>query len=77
VRWPTGRRAATAAKPYLACAGSPKLIAKWARDDARRLFALSIEALDLTQSLMRDHATIATTTQSCTCRRETAPRAGA
>jgi gamma-glutamylputrescine oxidase len=33
-----------------------KLIAQVGRDDAQRLFALSIEALDLTQSLMRDHA---------------------
>jgi gamma-glutamylputrescine oxidase len=32
------------------------LAAKVGRDDARRLFELSIEALDLTQSLIRDHA---------------------
>jgi gamma-glutamylputrescine oxidase len=32
------------------------LAAKVGRDDARRLFDLSIEALDLTQSLIRDHA---------------------
>jgi gamma-glutamylputrescine oxidase len=31
------------------------LIAQVGRDDARRLFDLSIEALDLTQSLIRDH----------------------
>jgi len=31
------------------------LIAQIGRDDARRLFDLSIEALDLTQSLIRDH----------------------
>lgn len=36
--------------------GQQKLIAQVGRDDARRLFALSIEALDLTQSLIRDYA---------------------
>jgi gamma-glutamylputrescine oxidase len=36
--------------------GQQKLIAQVGRDDARRLFALSIEALDLTQTLIRDHA---------------------
>jgi len=36
--------------------GQQKLIAQVGRDDAHRLFALSIEALDLTQSLIRDHA---------------------
>jgi gamma-glutamylputrescine oxidase len=35
-------------------AGQQKLIAEVGRDDARRLFELSIEALDLTQSLIRD-----------------------
>jgi gamma-glutamylputrescine oxidase len=34
----------------------PALAAKVGRDDARRLFDLSIEALDLTQSLIRDYA---------------------
>ena len=33
-----------------------KLEREVGRDDARRLFDLSIEALDLTQSLIRDHA---------------------
>jgi len=37
-------------------AGQQKLAAEVGRDDAHRLFALSIEALDLTQSLIRDHA---------------------
>ncbi|HXI47840.1 MAG TPA: FAD-binding oxidoreductase [Steroidobacteraceae bacterium] len=36
--------------------GQQKLIAQVGRDDAHRLFALSIEALDLTQSLIRDYA---------------------
>jgi gamma-glutamylputrescine oxidase len=35
--------------------GQQKLIAEVGRDDARRLFDMSIEALDLTQSLIRDH----------------------
>jgi gamma-glutamylputrescine oxidase len=35
-------------------AGQQKLIAEVGRDDARRLFDLSIEALDLTQSLIRE-----------------------
>ena len=35
--------------------GQQKLIAQVGRDDARRLFALSIEALDLTQSLIREY----------------------
>jgi gamma-glutamylputrescine oxidase len=33
-----------------------KLVAQVGRDDAHRLFALSIEALDLTQSLIREYA---------------------
>ncbi len=37
-------------------ASQKRLIADVGRDDARRLFDLSIEALDLTQSLMRDYA---------------------
>jgi len=37
-------------------AGQQKLIGQVGRDDAHRLFALSIEALDLTQSLIRDYA---------------------
>jgi gamma-glutamylputrescine oxidase len=37
-------------------ASQPALIAAVGREDARRLFDLSIEALDLTQSLIRDHA---------------------
>jgi gamma-glutamylputrescine oxidase len=37
-------------------AGQPALIAAVGREDARRLFDLSIEALDLTQSLIRDYA---------------------
>jgi gamma-glutamylputrescine oxidase len=37
-------------------AGQQALTAKVGRDDARRLFDLSIEALDLTQSLIRDYA---------------------
>jgi gamma-glutamylputrescine oxidase len=36
--------------------GQQKLIAQVGLDDAHRLFAFSIEALDLTQSLIRDHA---------------------
>jgi len=36
--------------------GQQKLIAQVGRDDAQRLFALSIEALDLTQALIHDHA---------------------
>jgi gamma-glutamylputrescine oxidase len=36
-------------------ASQKALIAQVGRDDARRLFDLSIEALDLTQSLIRDH----------------------
>ena len=36
--------------------GQQKLQRQVGRDDARRLFALSIEALDLTQSLIREHA---------------------
>jgi gamma-glutamylputrescine oxidase len=36
-------------------AGQQKLIAEVGRDDARRLFSLSIDALDLTQALIRDH----------------------
>jgi gamma-glutamylputrescine oxidase len=32
------------------------LIAQSGKDDARRMFAMSIEALDLTQSLIREHA---------------------
>jgi gamma-glutamylputrescine oxidase len=35
--------------------GQQKLIAAVGREDARRLFDLSLEALDLTQSLIRDH----------------------
>jgi gamma-glutamylputrescine oxidase len=35
--------------------GQQKLIAQVGRDDAHRLFALSIEALDLTQSLIREY----------------------
>jgi gamma-glutamylputrescine oxidase len=37
-------------------AGQEKLAAQVGRDDAGRLFALSIDALDLTQSLIRDYA---------------------
>ena len=37
-------------------ASQQKLAAQVGRDDAHRLFDLSIEALDLTQSLIRDHA---------------------
>jgi gamma-glutamylputrescine oxidase len=37
-------------------ASQKALIAQVGRDDARRLFDLSIEALDLTQSLIRDHS---------------------
>jgi gamma-glutamylputrescine oxidase len=37
-------------------ASQQKLIAAVGRDDARRLFDLSVEALDLTQSLIKDHA---------------------
>lgn len=36
-------------------AGQSRLTAEVGRDDARRLFNLSIEALDLTQSLIRDY----------------------
>ena len=36
-------------------AGQQKLIAAVGREDARRLFDLSVEALDLTQSLIKDH----------------------
>jgi gamma-glutamylputrescine oxidase len=36
-------------------AGQQKLVAEVGRDDARRLFDLSIEALDLTQSLIRNY----------------------
>jgi gamma-glutamylputrescine oxidase len=36
--------------------GQPKLAREVGRENARRLFDLSIEALDLTQSLIRDHA---------------------
>jgi gamma-glutamylputrescine oxidase len=36
--------------------GQQKLIAEVGRDDARRLFDLSIESLDLVQSMIRDHA---------------------
>jgi gamma-glutamylputrescine oxidase len=36
-------------------ASQPSLIAEVGRDDARRLFDLSIEALDLTQALIREH----------------------
>jgi gamma-glutamylputrescine oxidase len=36
--------------------GQPKLKREVGRETARRLFDLSIEALDLTQSLIRDHA---------------------
>jgi gamma-glutamylputrescine oxidase len=36
--------------------GQQKLQRQVGRDDAHRLFALSIEALDLTQSLIREHA---------------------
>jgi gamma-glutamylputrescine oxidase len=36
-------------------AGQQKLIAEVGRDDARRLFDLSVEALGLTQALIRDH----------------------
>jgi gamma-glutamylputrescine oxidase len=35
--------------------GQRSLIAQVGREDARRLFDLSVEALDLTQSLIRDH----------------------
>jgi gamma-glutamylputrescine oxidase len=35
--------------------GQQKLIAQVGRDDARRLFGLSIDALDLTQALIREH----------------------
>ncbi|MDP9007674.1 MAG: FAD-binding oxidoreductase [Pseudomonadota bacterium] len=37
-------------------ASQQKLAAEVGRDDAHRLFGLSVEALDLTQSLIRDHA---------------------
>lgn len=37
-------------------AGQKALAAEVGREDAKRLFALSIEALDLTQSLMREHS---------------------
>jgi gamma-glutamylputrescine oxidase len=37
-------------------ASQQKLMAAVGRDDARRLFELSVEALDLTQSLIRDYA---------------------
>src|SRR5271168_2699191 len=37
-------------------ASQKRLVADVGRDDARRLFELSIEALDLTQALMRDYA---------------------
>jgi gamma-glutamylputrescine oxidase len=37
-------------------ASQQKLIAAVGRDDARRLFDLSVEALDLTQALIREHA---------------------
>ncbi len=37
-------------------AGQQSLTAQVGREDARRLFDLSIEALDLTQSLIRDHS---------------------
>jgi gamma-glutamylputrescine oxidase len=36
-------------------AGQKSLIAQVGRDNARRLFDMSVEALDLTQSLIRDH----------------------
>jgi gamma-glutamylputrescine oxidase len=36
--------------------GQQRLIAEVGRDDARRLFDLSVEALDLTQSLIREYA---------------------
>jgi gamma-glutamylputrescine oxidase len=36
--------------------GQPKLAREVGRENARRLFDLSIEALDLTQSLIREHA---------------------
>jgi gamma-glutamylputrescine oxidase len=36
--------------------GQPKLAREVGRENARRLFDLSIDALDLTQSLIRDHA---------------------
>ncbi|HEY2781959.1 MAG TPA: FAD-binding oxidoreductase [Steroidobacteraceae bacterium] len=36
--------------------GQPKLAREVGREDARRLFNLSIEALDLTQGLIREHA---------------------
>jgi gamma-glutamylputrescine oxidase len=36
-------------------ASQPSLIAEVGRDDARRLFDLSVEALDLTQALIREH----------------------
>jgi gamma-glutamylputrescine oxidase len=36
-------------------AGQQKLIAEVGREDARRLFDMSVEALDLTQSLIRDY----------------------
>jgi gamma-glutamylputrescine oxidase len=36
--------------------GQPKLKREVGREDARRLFNLSIEALDLTQALIREHA---------------------
>ena len=36
--------------------GQQKLIAQVGRDDAHRLFGLTIEALELTQSLIREHA---------------------
>ena len=36
--------------------GQPKLVREVGRENARRLFELSIEALDLTQSLIHDHA---------------------
>ena len=35
--------------------GQKSLIAQIGRENARRLFAMSVEALDLTQSLIRDH----------------------
>src|SRR6202522_4742574 len=37
-------------------ASQKSLIAQVGRDDARRLFDLSVEALDLTQSLIREYA---------------------
>ena len=53
----TERRDAAAGRRFSASRSAQKaLAAQVGREDARRLFDLSIEALDLTQSLIRDHA---------------------